>query len=263
MIYEFNHYGIVIKNLEASLRFYQGVLGGKIVYRGLIATSQTDVVYLLIAGGLVELLCRKSPSASEAFGVTHLAFLSDSLNADYARLTGAGYKGLSEPKVAGTGVGRLAFVSDPNGARVELIERDVEMRAEPYHHAHIKAFDHYSLTAQDLDAAMIFYQKMLGMKTLKSSNEPGVGPNRVYLHYDYDVLELRAQPTPRGTGSIYDHLALRVDDVDATLTAFAAEGVTAEGRPRAGATGSGRVAVIRDPDGVTIELTDRPDLRDA
>ena len=52
MIHELNHFGIVIRNLEKSLAFYQDLLGAKVVYRGLIPAPQTDVVYLLITGRL-------------------------------------------------------------------------------------------------------------------------------------------------------------------------------------------------------------------
>jgi hypothetical protein len=56
-----------------------------------------------------------------------------------------------------------------------------------------------------------------------------------YYHYDYDVLELRHRSAAAG-GPIFAHLAFRV------------------------ATGQG--GAISDPDGVRIELLDRPDLRD-
>jgi catechol 2,3-dioxygenase-like lactoylglutathione lyase family enzyme len=262
MINEFNHYGIVIRNLDASLAFYQGVLGAKIVFRGLIPVSRTDVVYLQIGGGLIELLHRPDPPANEMFGITHLAFMSDDLDADYARLVMAGHEGLVAPKVAGTGNGRLAFVRGPDGARVELIQRDGKMREAPIAHPVVKSFDHYSLTANDLDGAMGFYQGLLGMRTLKEMSVPASELSITYLNYDYDVLELLHRPTPNTADTTYGHFALRVDDADAALAAFAAKGVAAEpGTPKPAGTGIGRIGMIRDPDGVKIELVDRPDLR--
>jgi catechol 2,3-dioxygenase-like lactoylglutathione lyase family enzyme len=263
MIYEFNHYGIVIKNLDRSMAFYEGVLGAKLVYRGLIPATQTDVIYYNIAGGLIELLHRKDPPETETFGITHLAFLSDDLDRDYARLTGAGHTGLVAPKVAGTGVGRLAFLSDPNGARVELIQRDAKMRDVDYRHQHIQSFDHYSLTANDLAAARAFYQGLLGMTSLKEMQVAASSLSMVYLHYGFDVLELLHRPTPNTTDSIYGHVALRVGNVDAAQAHFAQQGIPAEpGMPKVAGTGIGRIGMIRDPDGVKIELVDRADLRD-
>ena len=54
MIYEVNHYGIVIRNLDTTLAFYRDVLGAKEVSRRIIPSSQTDVVYLQITGGMIE-----------------------------------------------------------------------------------------------------------------------------------------------------------------------------------------------------------------
>ena len=262
MIYELNHYGIVIKNLEKSLAFYQGVLGAKEVYRGFIPPTKTDVVYLLITGGMIELLHRADPPPDEKFGITHIAFMSNDLDADYDRVVAAGYKGLVKPKVAGSGVGRLAFVEDPNGARVELIQRDVAMRDHPVVHPIIKSFDHYSLIANDLDAALKFYCDTLGMKALKKMEVPATKLDMRYLHYDYDVLELLHRPPP-STDPMYGHYALRVDNVEEALKAFAAKGVPTEpGFPKTAGTGIGRIGMVRDPDGVKVELVDRADLRD-
>jgi hypothetical protein len=54
-----------------------------------------------------------------------------------------------------------------------------------------------------------------------------------------------------------------VDNVDEALKKFNDQGVPTEpGFPRPAGTGYGRIGMIRDPDGVKIELVDRKDLRD-
>src|SRR5690606_19013595 len=45
LIYELNHFGIVVRDLEKSLAFYQDLLGAKVVYKGFIPPSKTDVIY--------------------------------------------------------------------------------------------------------------------------------------------------------------------------------------------------------------------------
>lgn len=262
MIYELNHFGIVVKDLKKSLAFYHDALGARTVFEGLIRSSMTDVVYLQIAGGMVELLHRADPGPDEQFGITHIAFMSDDLDADYARLIEAGHQGLVAPKTAGTGVGRLAFLSDPNGARVELIQRDVKMREGIIDHPIVKSFDHYSVVANDLDGAMNFYQALMGMKTLKMMEVPARELTMAYLHYDYDVLELLHRPTP-STGPIFGHFALRVDDVAQSLQQLAAMNVPVDPTtPKRAGTGIGNIGLISDPDGVKIELVDRKDLRE-
>ncbi len=265
MIYELNHFGIVVKDLKKSLDFYQGVMGGRVVYHGYIPPSKTDVVYILITGGLIELLAPTDPGPDTVFGITHIAFMSNDLDADYARLTGMGYKGFVAPKTAGSGVGRLAFIGDPNGVRIELIQRDVPMRENPPKHPVLRTFDHFSLLANDLDGALKLYRDAMGMKVLKEMTVPhATNPlSMVYLNWDYDVLELLHRPSPDPAAALFGHYAMRVDDVDEALAFFNEKGVPTEtGFPKTAGTGIGRIGMIRDPDGVKIELVDRADLRD-
>jgi catechol 2,3-dioxygenase-like lactoylglutathione lyase family enzyme len=263
VIHELNHFGIVVRDLQKSLAFYQDVLGARIVFRGFIESTGTDIVYLQIHGGLVELLARGKPLPGESFGVTHMAFLSDDLDADFASLVDAGYEPLVQPKVAGSGNGRVAFIADANGARIELIDRELDVRTEPVEHEYIRSFDHYSLIANDLEGAEDFYVDRLGMKLLTERYVEKTGLTLKYLHYGYDVLEIWHKEAP-SSAPVFAHIALRVDDVDATLEAFAAQGV--ETHPETtmlSGTGVGRIGIIHDPDGVKIELLDRPDLRES
>ena len=261
MIYELNHCGIVIRDLERSLAFYQDLLGAKVVMRDLIPSNQTDVVYLQIAGGMIELLHRRRPAAGEVFGITHIAFMTGDLDADFRALVDSGCEPLVEPRVAGTGIGRLGFLRDPNGARVELLQRDVDFRTAPIAHGIIKSFDHYSIRASDLAGAKDFYGRRLGMTPLRHMYVEQTQLSIQYFNIDYDVVELLHRPTPE-TGEIFGHIALRVEGVDGALEDFAARGVVAEpGTPKPAGTGLGRIGIIRDPDGVKIEVLDRPDLR--
>ena len=79
-----------------------------------------------------------------------------------------------------------------------------------------------------------------------------------YLELGDDVLELLPRPT---TGQRIEHIALRVPDADAALASFIAEGATPDGPSRPAASGIGRIGSITDPDGVIIEVLDRPDVR--
>lgn len=262
MIYELNHVGIVIRDWEKSVAFYREVLGAKVVARNFIPSNQTDVAYLQIAGGMVELLHRRQPAAGEVFGITHIGFMTDNLDADYGALVDSGCEGVVPPKVAGTGIGRLGFLLDPNGARVELLQREVDFRTAPIEHEIVKSFDHYSVRANNLVAAKDFYGRRLGMTPLKQMYVEQSQLSISYFNLKDDVVELLHRPTP-DTGDIFGHVALRVENVDRALEHFAAQGVVAEpGTPKPAGTGIGRVGIIRDPDGVRVELVDRPDLRD-
>jgi lactoylglutathione lyase len=57
-----------------------------------------------------------------------------------------------------------------------------------------------------------------------------------------------------GTG--YGHIALAVDDLDATLRELASQGIEPEREPYRVREGGSRICFVRDPDGYRIELID-------
>ena len=78
---------------------------------------------------------------------------------------------------------------------------------------------------------------------------PGDG-DRLELTYNLgvDAYEL-------GTG--YGHIAVTVDDLDATLERLAAKGIEPEKPPYSVPDGGSRLCFVRDPDGYRIELIAR------
>jgi lactoylglutathione lyase len=58
-----------------------------------------------------------------------------------------------------------------------------------------------------------------------------------------------------GTG--YGHIALGVDDLDATLEELAGQGIQPERPPYTVRDGGSRLCFVRDPDGYRIELIER------
>ena len=77
---------------------------------------------------------------------------------------------------------------------------------------------------------------------------------------DGDRLELtlnhgRTEPYEIGTG--YGHIALTVDDLDATLAGLAEQGIEPEKPPYSVREGGSRICFVRDPDEYRIELIER------
>lgn len=112
----------------------------------------------------------------------------------------------------------------------------------------------------DLDRSLHFYAK-LGFEELRrvpigeeATNcfigLPGDGA-RLELTYNHDVSE----PYEIGTG--YGHVAIAVDDLDATLERLAADGIEPERPPYSVREGGSRICFVRDPDGYRLELIDR------
>lgn len=60
-------------------------------------------------------------------------------------------------------------------------------------------------------------------------------------------------------GTAYGHVALTVDDLDATLARLAEQGIEPERPPYTVREGGSRLCFVRDPDDYRIELIERSD----
>lgn len=79
---------------------------------------------------------------------------------------------------------------------------------------------------------------------------PGHG-DQLELTYNFGVASYEL-----GTG--YGHIALRVDDMAATLARLAAEGIEPERPPYRIREGGSQLCFVRDPDGYRVELIEKP-----
>jgi lactoylglutathione lyase len=73
------------------------------------------------------------------------------------------------------------------------------------------------------------------------------------------VLELTYNHDGRSydMGTAYGHIAIGVDDLDATLGRLAQQGIEPEKPPYSVREGGSRLCFVRDPDGYRIELIDQ------
>lgn len=115
----------------------------------------------------------------------------------------------------------------------------------------IQGLNHVNVCTEDLAATRAFYVDLLG---LTEGPRPNFGVDGLWLYVGeapivHIVLETEARPA-RGA---LDHFSLTVADFDGALAKMDAAGVryTAVDIP----DGFGRQAFLRDPNGVTVELT--------
>lgn len=113
---------------------------------------------------------------------------------------------------------------------------------------------HTMVRVTDLDASLDFYCTHLGLKnvgrfdveegrfTLVFLAPEGQEEAQIELTYNWDPEEL-------DEGRNFGHLAYRVDDIYATCQKLADAGITINRPPR-----DGRMAFVRSPDNISIEL---------
>jgi lactoylglutathione lyase len=116
----------------------------------------------------------------------------------------------------------------------------------------------------DLDASLDFYCAKLGLVEVSRSENPGGRFTLVFLCAPDDVEAARTRraplveltynwdPEPYGGGRNFGHLAYAVDDIYETCRRLMDGGVTISRPPR-----DGRMAFVRSPDDISIELLQR------
>ena len=106
----------------------------------------------------------------------------------------------------------------------------------------------------DLDASLRFYCEALGLSMLSRRDVPAGRYTLVFLAAPGDEsaqveLTHNWDPEAYGSGRNFGHLAYAVKDIYAACQRLADHGVTIARPPR-----DGRMAFVRSPDGISIEL---------
>ena len=118
---------------------------------------------------------------------------------------------------------------------------------------------HTMVRVTDLDESLAFYCDHLGLKEVRRKDHekgrftlvflaaPADEDAQVELTYNWD-------PEDYGEGRNFGHLAYQVDDIYAACQRLMDAGVTISRPPR-----DGRMAFVRSPDNISIELLQRGD----
>ncbi len=122
-------------------------------------------------------------------------------------------------------------------------------------------FLHTMIRASNLDDTLSFFCDKLGLVEVNRYDSDAGRFTLVFLAAPQDVERAREQQAPLVEitynwdpesytgGRNFGHLAYRVDDIYATCERLMAAGVTINRPPR-----DGRMAFIRSPDGISVEL---------
>jgi lactoylglutathione lyase len=124
---------------------------------------------------------------------------------------------------------------------------------------------HTMLRVGDLQRSIDFYTNVLGMKLLRTSENPEYKYTLAFVGYgnnpDHAELELTYNwgVDKYEMGTAYGHIAISADDIYKTCEQVRAAGgnITREPGPVKG--GTTVIAFITDPDGYKVELIERAD----
>jgi len=135
------HTGIVVSDIEKSIRFYTELLGLKIEkdmlesgayidnFSDLVGAEVRTVKMSLESGDMVELLHYKSPRSIfntigpiNTVGCSHIALTVDNLDEVYNTFLDRGVKFNSPPQYSPDGFAKVTFCKDPDGVLIELVE---------------------------------------------------------------------------------------------------------------------------------------------
>lgn len=127
---------------------------------------------------------------------------------------------------------------------------------------------HTMLRVGDLDRSVKFYQDVLGMRLLRTSENPEYKYSLAFLGYDDEdkssVIELTYNwdVSEYELGSAFGHLAIGVDDIYATCEAVRQAGGNIIREPGPVKGGTTVIAFVQDPDGYKIEFIENKQAQD-
>ena len=136
---------------------------------------------------------------------------------------------------------------------------------------------HTGIVVSDLDAALHFYGELLGFETVRRAGESGAALDNVLaldgtqvttvkmaagngqielLHFDSPARQAKRNGQLAADSLGLTHIALTVDDLDATYARLEAAGVRFNAPPQVSADGRVKLTYCRDPDGSFVELVE-------
>jgi len=239
----YDHVHMAVPDIEKASAWYNEHIGGEYVdgRKDRLLFGRTRIMFL---GGRQGAAIQ--PSAGSV--IDHLGFSFKDLDAKVKELEAAGAK-VTTPARDIEGLFRLAFVEDPWGTRLELVQ-DTELLG--FHHVHLRA--------PDPEAAYKWYLATFGGERarLKGRLDAVRYPGAPFVW----LLIQKGEARP-SRGSSIDHIGWRaVPTATATMNDLTSRGVklqagTQQPTPMKLPNGTIHFFYVEGPDGARIELVER------
>jgi catechol 2,3-dioxygenase-like lactoylglutathione lyase family enzyme len=231
-----DHVHLAAPDPAAALAWYRKHFGGETMAEG--------VDRLMYGGTRIIFQRRDNAQPSQGSAIDHIGFSVADIDGAMGAFQSEGVK-IVTPLRDVAGLFKLAFIEDPWGTRIEVVQDPAKMGL---HHIHLRA--------PDPAATLAWYSTQFGGRTGKLKDRiDGIDMSGVW------ILAARGDAVPSQGHSI-DHIGFRPLDVDASVAAMKTRNVniTTEPRPLTLANGvSVRLAFAVDPGGVRIEMVQRPE----
>jgi lactoylglutathione lyase len=235
----YDHVHMSVPDPQAAAQWYHDHIGGELV------DGRDD---RLLFGTTRIMFLRGEDRRPSAGGVIdHLGFSFPDLAATVAEAEAAGATVTTAVRDV-PGLFKLAFLVDPWGVRLELIE-------EPQH----LGFHHIHLRSPDPEADLQWYHETFGgvRLNMRGRLDGILYPGNVW------ILIQRGETFP-SRGSAIDHIGWRAPEAATTLEDLVARRIELTSEPREMTLPSGMIEFfyVAGPNGARVELVDRaPDMR--
>jgi catechol 2,3-dioxygenase-like lactoylglutathione lyase family enzyme len=231
-----DHIHLAAPDPPAAVAWYQKYFGGQTMAEG------TD--RFLLGDVRVIFSKREKTLPSQGSAVDHIGFSVANLDTTMKAFESDGVKVVTPARDV-PGLFPLAFIEDPWGTRIEVVQDSAQLGV---HHLHLRGTDPAAMLA--------WYATQFGGRVGKLKDRiDGIDMSGVW------ILVQRGEAVPTQGHSI-DHIGFRPINVDASVAELKARNVkiTTEPRPLSFPNGvTVRLAFAEAPDGVRIELVQRPD----
>lgn len=120
------HTSITVKDMDESVAFYTRYFGMELLGRREITQNNAEIAFLGLKGTdhRIELTWWKDKrDYAEGDQLDHIAFGTPDVKETVEKLRAEGVEIAKEPYSLSQGSSQIAFVKDPNGIWLELIER--------------------------------------------------------------------------------------------------------------------------------------------
>ena len=177
-------------------------------------------------------------------GMDHIGFSFEDLEGKMEGWKAAGVKIIEDIREV-EGLFKLAFVEDPWGTKIEVVE---DLQWLGFHHIHLRS--------DDPSSELAWYEDVFGGIPDKLKGRiPGIRYNDgIWLLVGQEDGELA--PT---AGRSFDHLGWEVDDLDAFIATLDSKGLELDSGPREVTNAVGqelKIAFVISPEGVRIEIVE-------